>query len=67
MNIVNKIVYILLIIGGLNWGIMGFFDYNVIDGIFSTEVSRIIYGAVGIAALFGLYALAAAKPKKAKS
>lgn len=58
MNTFNKFVYILLIIGGINLGILGFFNTNLIDDIFSKEVVRIIYGFIGVAALIGLYKIA---------
>lgn len=54
----SKISYVLLVIGGLNWGILGLFDYNVIGKIFSTDVARIIYSAVGLAALYGVLNIA---------
>lgn len=62
MNIVTKIAYILLVVGGLNWGVIGFFNYNIIGEIFSDAVARIIYGAVGIAALHGIYVITSLKP-----
>lgn len=69
MNTFQKIAYILLVVGGLNWGLIGFFNINVISNIFSSELSRIIYSFVGVAALVGLYYLAGmnkgqAAPKK---
>lgn len=58
MSTFSKFVYILLIIGGLNMGIVGFFDTNLISDIFSEEVTRIIYSLIGVAALAGLYKVA---------
>ncbi|MGH7158014.1 MAG: DUF378 domain-containing protein [Candidatus Saccharimonadales bacterium] len=62
MNTLNKVVYVLLIVGGLNWGMVGMFDINVIGNIFSQDLSRLIYSFVGVAALVGVYKLASAKP-----
>lgn len=44
----------LLILGGLNWGLVGFFDFNLVDTIFGgmSIGSRIVYGLVGISALY---------------
>ncbi|HKR81461.1 MAG TPA: DUF378 domain-containing protein [Candidatus Saccharimonadales bacterium] len=56
-HIVRKAAYFLLVIGGLNLGIIGFFDYDVIGKVFSVEVARIIDGAIGLAALYGCYEL----------
>ena len=53
----NKLVLILLIIGGINWGLIGFFKYNLVDSIFGPDffvVSRIIYAIVGLAALWAI-------------
>ncbi len=60
MNKVNRlgtldlIALILVIIGGLNWGLIGLFDYNLVEAIFGTmtTASRTIYSLVGIAALY---------------
>lgn len=53
MKIFYAIVLTLVIIGGLNWGLVGLFDYNLVDAIFgsATWVTRTIYTVVGIAAI----------------
>ena len=50
---------ILLIIGGINWGLIGFFGWNLVAAIFGdmSVVSRIIYALVGLAALYFIYTL----------
>jgi len=50
------LVWILLFIGGLNWGLVGAFDYNLVDSIFGvgSVVGRIIYVLVGLAAIWSL-------------
>jgi uncharacterized membrane protein YuzA (DUF378 family) len=47
---------VLVIIGALNWGLVGFFDYNLVDSLFGTgsTVARIIYAVVGLCGLFML-------------
>lgn len=53
MKAVDLLVTILLIIGGLNWGLVGLFNINVIDWIFrDTGIARILYILVGLAALY---------------
>jgi hypothetical protein len=49
---------VLVIIGGLNWGLVGFFDWNLVDAIFGegSALSRIIYAIVGLAALYMIIA-----------
>lgn len=50
------IVLILLVIGGLNWGLVGFFDFDLVAAAFGAMsiASRVVYGIVGIAAIVGL-------------
>lgn len=53
----KKLILILMIIGGINWGLVGFFNYNLVSSIFGIKleiVSRIIYAVVGLAALYGI-------------
>lgn len=54
MKAVDTTALVLLVIGGLNWGLVGFFDYNLVDQIFGVGnvVSRVIYAVVGVAALW---------------
>lgn len=56
MKIVDKIALILIIIGAINWGLVGFFNFNLVDAIFGTMslISRIIYVLVGISGLWGI-------------
>jgi len=44
---------VLIIIGGINWGLVGFFDYNLVDSIFGVGsfMARAIYAIVGLASL----------------
>lgn len=48
------ISWVLVIIGGLNWGLIGFFNWNLVDAIFGagSSLSRIIYALVGLGALY---------------
>lgn len=47
---------VLLIIGGLNWGLVGLFHLDVVATLFGADspISRVIYVLVGIAALYGI-------------
>lgn len=53
MYILKIIAYILVIIGAINWGLVGFFGFDLVASIFGemSTLSRIIYGIVGISAL----------------
>ena len=51
----KKLILILMIIGGINWGLVGFFNYNLVSSIFGIKlevISRIIYAVVGLASLY---------------
>lgn len=56
MYILKLIAYILVIIGALNWGLVGFFNFYLVAAIFGdmTAAARIIYALVGISALIYL-------------
>ena len=45
--------YLLVLIGALNWGLIGLFDFNMVSYLFGemTVVSRVIYSLVGISAI----------------
>ena len=54
MEMFYKICIILLIIGGINWGLVGMFSFNLVGWLFggaASVLSRIIFSIVGIAAL----------------
>lgn len=60
MNPIDKLAYLLLVIGGLNWGLVGAFEYNLVSELFGTgAVADTIYIIVGLAALYGLYGIVA--------
>ncbi len=55
MRILNVIAYILVIVGALNWGLFGFFNFNLVSSIFSgarTAGSIIIYTLIALSALW---------------
>lgn len=56
MKYINYTALILIIIGGINWGLIGFFQYNLVDSIFgiSSIISRIIYALVGLSAIYSI-------------
>jgi len=52
----DLLAYILVIIGGLNWGLIGFFNFNLVEALFGTSIiTTIIYALVGLAALWMLF------------
>lgn len=60
MKTVDIIATVLLIIGGLNWGLVGFFDFDLVAAIFGGDdalLSRIVYSLVGLSAIYEIVAL----------
>lgn len=57
MRGLDIVVGVLLVIGGLNWGLVGVFGYNFIDTIFTTVpwLSRMIYAVVGLSAFYEIF------------
>lgn len=53
MNILRTISYVLVLIGALNWGLVGLMDFDLVALIFGemTVLSRIVYSLVGISAI----------------
>ena len=56
MDIVRKIALILTIIGALNWGLIGFFNFNLVSFLFgeASLLTQIIYMLVGISAVIAI-------------
>jgi len=59
MRAVNIITLILVIIGGLNWGLVGLFQFDLVAAIFGvgSMLSKIVYVLVGLSALWQLVPL----------
>ena len=56
MTTLQKLCLVITIIGGLNWGLVGLLDFNIIDAIFTagSVISRIIYSIVGITSIINI-------------
>ena len=57
MKIVRFIAVLLMVVGSLNWGLVGFFQYDLVGDIFGgagTPLARIIFALVGLAGLYGI-------------
>ena len=55
MSILDRIALALVVIGGINWGLVGIFRFDLVAWIFGGQtatVSRVIYTLVGLAALW---------------
>lgn len=56
MKVIDCITLVLVIIGAINWGLIGFLDFNLVSVLFGemTWLSRVIYALVGISGLYTL-------------
>ena len=56
MKIVNIVTFLLLIIGGINWGLLGLMGLDLVAKIFGagTTISQVIYVLVGVSALYSI-------------
>lgn len=59
MNTLLKSTLVLCIIGGINWGLIGLFDFNLVEAIFQPDsaITRLVYVLVGISSIISLYIL----------
>ena len=57
MNGISWTAFTFVIVGGLNWGLIGFFNFDLVASLFGamSDVSRVVYGLVGLSALYMLY------------
>lgn len=54
LNAIDWLAIILVIVGGLNWGLVGIFKFNLVTAIFGdmSALSRIVFALVGVAAIY---------------
>ena len=63
MKSLNALAAVLVIVGGLNWGLVALAEFDLVAWLFGEEfgatnaASRIVYGLVGLAAVYGAVAL----------
>ena len=63
-DIITKLLIVVAVIGAINWGLIGFFNFNLVDAILgggareeTSMASRVVYAIVGIAGLVGVLLL----------
>ncbi|MFH1855255.1 MAG: DUF378 domain-containing protein [bacterium] len=58
MNWLDWVAFILVIVGALNWGLVGFFSWDLVAAIFGdmSTASRVIYDLVGLGAVYMIIA-----------
>lgn len=55
-NAIDWIAVALVIIGGVNWGLVGAFDFNLVQTLFGNgSLSAVIYSLVGLSAIYMIY------------
>ncbi|TFG35161.1 MAG: DUF378 domain-containing protein [Parcubacteria group bacterium] len=54
MNTIKTLALVLVIVGGLNWGLVGIFNFDLVAAIFGamSMLSRIVYALVGLSAVY---------------
>jgi hypothetical protein len=59
MKVLNAVALVLVIVGGLNWGLVGLFDFNLVSAIFGIDswFTNLIYILVGLAAIYAFVLL----------
>ena len=63
MNSWDMAAWVLVLVGALNWGLIGFFDWNLVEAILGTwpTVVRVVYAAVGLGFLWSLWKMYSCK------
>ena len=57
LNIIEWIALVLVIVGGLNWGLVGVFNFDLVATIFGamSMLSRTVYTLVGLSAIYLIF------------
>jgi len=63
-SVLTWISLVLVLVGGLNWGLVGFFHFDLVAAIFGdmSTLSRIVYALVGLAAIMEIVAILRRQP-----
>jgi len=69
MCVGHKIAWVLVWIGAINWGLIGFFDFNLVNEILggAPTVERVVYALVGLSAVFMLFCMKCSMCKMPKA
>ena len=57
MGALGWIAFVLVIVGALNWGLVGFFSFDLVAAIFGdmSMLSRIVYSLVGLSSIYVVF------------
>lgn len=64
LSLYGWIALIIVLVGGINWGLVGIFNLNIVTGIFGDMLGRLIFIVVGAAAAYLCYLVYLEKMKK---
>mgnify|MGYP006136709851 CR=1 FL=1 len=66
MRTLDTVALVLVIVGGLNWLLIGLFEFNLVDALLGADsvLSRIVYVLVGLAAVWMLWDLLARRSRR---
>ena len=73
MKALNALAVVLVIVGGLNWGLVALAEFDLVAWLVGEDfgqtnaASRIVYGLVGLAAVYGIAQLASRKTSTSTS
>ena len=56
MQTLQKVALVLIIIGAINWGLVGLFEFNLVETLFGTDnvITKIVYVLVGISGIIDI-------------
>lgn len=57
MNALDKLAYVLVVVGGLNWGLVGLFEYDLVSELLPSGLARTVFAVVGLAAVWMLVSM----------
>lgn len=53
MKILHMVTFLLVVVGALNWGLVGFFNFNLVSTIFGAGMlTNVVYDLVGLSAVY---------------
>jgi uncharacterized membrane protein YuzA (DUF378 family) len=56
MKVVKIVAWVLVLVGALNWGLVGLFDFDLVDYLLNGAALRTVYVLVGLSAIVSLCA-----------
>ena len=54
MKVTHMVAFVLVLVGALNWGLVGFFHYNLVESVLGagSTLTTVVYDLVGLSAVF---------------